>query len=196
MSVLLLGILLVWATRDIWTVRIGESLVCTPQIFTSDALLLENFDPTYLVFERAADLKESGIASRLLVPVNASRDPDKPNTISNGIAELMASVARIEDIEVIPIEQIEPISLNTAIQIRDFLTREQLDSVVVVTPAFRSRRSLLIYNEVLRPAGVIVGCAPVWGNSTTANWIESLHGIQDALLQFLKLQYYRFYVLL
>ncbi len=195
LAVLLVGLAVVWISRELLAVRMAESLVCTEQISHSDALLLENFDRDYLVFERAAALREAGVASRLLVPVNASRDPDRPNRISGGIAELMARVARIPNIEMIPIELIEPISLNAANQIRDFLTRERLRSVVVVSPAFRSRRSLLVYNEMLAPAGIAVDCAPVFGNLTPANWTESWHGIQDLGLQFLKLQYYRFYVL-
>ena len=62
-------------------------------------------------------------------------------------------------------------------------------------PAFRSRRTFLIYNAVLRLAGIQVGCAPVFGMTTVHNWMKSWHGMQSVALQFFKLQYYRFYVL-
>ena len=69
------------------------------------------------------------------------------------------------------------------------------NGVIVVTPAFRSRRSVLVYRTVLRPAGIEVHCVPVVGTYRPDNWTSSWHGIQDVTEQFIKLQYYRFYVL-
>jgi hypothetical protein len=70
----------------------------------------------------------------------------------------MARVARLQNAEILPIRIFEPISLNAAYQIRDFLTKEHLRSVIVVTGGFRSKRSLLVYHTVLDPAGIKVGC--------------------------------------
>jgi hypothetical protein len=36
---------------------------------------------------------------------------------------------------------------------------------------------------------------PVFGTTTPENWTGTWHGIQDVALQFLKLSYYRMYVL-
>lgn len=193
LSVLLLGVLVVWMIRVFGTVRIGESLTCIEETAHSDALLLENFDPDYLVFERAAALQSAGVASRILVPTRASRNHE--STVSKGIAEVMAHVARIPNIETIPIGEVEPISFNAANQIRDFLSKEYVKSIVVVAPGFRSRRSLLVYGTLLAPAGITVRCVPVFGTTTPTNWTNTWHGIQDVGLQFLKLQYYRFSVL-
>jgi len=189
----LLLVLILYVTRGFWTAKISESLTCQEQIEPSDALLIENFDPDYLLFERAAALQNAGIAARIFVPVEAGRDPT--NTVSKGIADVMAGVAHIPSIELIPFEKAEPISLNAAKQIRGFLTRQHVKSVVVVTSDYRSRRSLLVYHAVLSSAGIRVGCAPVFGPNP-ANWTGTWHGIQAVALQFVKLQYYRFYVLL
>src|SRR5262249_1334095 len=113
MLVLLLGSV----THGFWTLRLGQRLVCPEGIAPSDALLVENFDPTYLVFERAAALHNAGVAARVLVPTEASRDPARPNLVSQGIAEVMARVARLQHMEFIPIQESEPISLNAAYQI-------------------------------------------------------------------------------
>ena len=172
----------------------AQSLICAESIPHSDALLLENFDPSYLVFERAAALHREGVAPRILVPTAAAED--EPNSIAKGTVELMAKVAWIQNFEFVPIHEVEPISLNAAKEIRDFLTKEGVDSVVVVTPAFRSRRSALVYDSVLTPADIRVGCVPVFGTKSSDNWTDTWHGIQDVAEQFLKLQYYRFYVLL
>jgi hypothetical protein len=115
--------------------------------------------------------------------------------VSQGIAEVMARLARLQDVEMIPIRPSEPISLHAAYQIRDFLTIEQVSSIIVVTSGFRSKRSSLVYHTVLDPVGIKVRCVPVFGQKTSANWTKTWHGIQDVTEQFLKLQYYRFYVL-
>lgn len=194
--VLVLGVALVMGTRRYWTGPFAQSLVCIHEEKTphSDALLLENFDPDYLVFERAESLQRSGIASRAFVPTRMAEEGE-PNAVDRGTVELMARIARLQHFEIVSTRQIEPISFNAAHQIRDVLVREGIQSVVVVSPGFRSRRSALIYSTVLTPAGIKVSCEPVFGASTTQNWTETWHGIQGVLEHFVKLQYYRFWVL-
>jgi hypothetical protein len=191
----ILAIFIVMMTRGFWTVRLGQSLVCTDKPVPSDILLLENFDPNYLIFERAAELAKAGFASRALVPVQASSDPTVANSVSKGIAELMARQARSGTLETIPILETEPISLTAAFQIREHLSKQHVRSVIVVAPGFRSRRSSLVYSTVLGDAGMQVSCTPVFGRTTPEHWMDTWHGIQDVTQEFLKLQYYRFYVI-
>jgi len=180
-------------TRGFWTTRIGESLVCEQNITPSDALLLENFDPDYLIFQSARELRKAGVASRAFVHVRGDAESTGPNVVSMGIAQVMAEVARVQ-VEIIPIQEIEPISLNAANQIRDFLRAEHINSVIVVSSDFRSRRSMLVYDRVFGAAGISTGCFPVFGIRTTSNWADTWHGMKEVGLQFLKLQFYRFYV--
>jgi hypothetical protein len=79
-------------------------------------------------------------------------------------------------------------------QLRDRLTREGVRTVTVVSPSLRSRRSAMIYATAFAPA-IAVRCVPVVGFNTPDNWTRRWHGIQEVGLQFLKLQYYRFWVL-
>jgi hypothetical protein len=195
LALLVLLVLLGSVTRGFWVSRIGQSLVCTEEIAPSDVILVENFDPHYLVFERAAALHKAGLAARVLVPTDASQDSEQADPVSQGITEVMARIARLQAPELLPIHISEPISLNAAYQIRDFLTTEHLRSVLIVTDGFRSKRSSLVYHAVLEPAGIKVGCTPVFGQATPQNWTKTWHGIQEVIEQFLKLQYYRFYVL-
>jgi hypothetical protein len=66
----------------------------------------------------------------------------------------------------------------------------------VVSPAFRSRRSALIYGDVLGAAGIAAACVPVFApQQGPGTWTRTLHGIQEVAEQHVKLQYYRFYVL-
>ena len=196
LGIFILVILIGSATRGFWAGRIGRSLVCTEEIGQSDIILVENFNPSFLAFERASELRRAQISLRILVPVQTSHDGQGANIVSQGIAELMCRVARIPDPEIIPIREIEPISLNAAYQIRDFLTKEHLRSVIVVTDGFRSKRSSLIYQAVLAPAGITVSCIAVFVGAAPENWSQTWHGIEEVTEQFLKLQFYRFYVLL
>src|SRR5437868_6785894 len=82
-------------TRDFWSTQIGRSLVCASDVAPSDVILIENFDQNYLLFERAAALQKAGLAPRTVVPVQVSPDPEVPNPISKGIAEVMARQARM-----------------------------------------------------------------------------------------------------
>ena len=76
-----------------------------------------------------------------------------------------------------------------------FLDRERIRSVIVVTPLFRSRRSALVYAATLGRAGVTLHYQPVQG------WREQTRGrgagtaYREIMLQWLKLQYYRLFVL-
>jgi hypothetical protein len=115
--------------------------------------------------------------------------------VSKGVAELMARQARLKDWEIVLIREAEPISLNAAAQIRDHLAGDHIKSLIVVTSGFRSRRSSLVYRAVLGETGPQVHCAPVFGRTTPERWANTWHGIQQVVEEFVKLQYYRFYVL-
>src|SRR5262249_46033969 len=96
---------------------------------------------------------------------------------------------------ILPIQEIEPVSLNAAYQIRNQLAKEHIRSMIIVTPGFRSRRTELVYHRVLRDVGTQLYCVPVFGRTSPGRWMETWHGIQDVTTEFLKLQYYRFYVI-
>ncbi len=194
-GILILAIVIAVTTGSFWTAWIGGSLVCTDTPQPSDVMLLENFDPNYLVFERAAELEKAGFAGRAIVPVEASSDPTVPNAVSKGITEIMARQARMGTFETIPILESEPISLSAALQIREQLVKEQVRSVIIVTPGFRSRRSSLVYRTVLHEVDMQVSCVPVFGRTTPERWADTWHGIQGVTEEFAKLQYYRFYVI-
>jgi len=188
-------VLVVALTRGFWVAQIGRSLVCVEDLGHTDLMLIENYNPEYILFERAAALEQAGVAPRALVPVQASGDPEIPNPVSSGIAELMARQARLKNWAMVPIREVEPIRLNVASQIRDHLAGDRIKSLTVVTAGLNSRRSTLVYRTVLGQTGPRVNCAPVFGSTTPERWAETWHGVQAVTEEFVKLQYYRFYVL-
>lgn len=194
-AVLLVLVVVPWATSACWTAAIGRSLVCESGLAPSDAILIENFDPDYLLFERARHLREVGIATRVLVPIRSEGERAELSAVSLGIAEVMVRISRVGPVEFVAIREVEPISLNAALDIGRFLSRTRVRSVVVVSPLFRSRRSQLVYGATLGAAGITVRCSPVEGTRGVATWTRSWHGIQDVVEQWGKLQYYRLWVL-
>ena len=194
-GLVLLVLFIGWLTRAWWSVAIADSLVCDASTAPSDAILVENFDPDYLVFERATSLRRAGLAPRVLVPIAVGPGANNPNAVGLAIAEAMASIARLGAMDIVPIREVEPISLNAARDVLRYLDREGIRSVIVVAPLFRSRRSALVYGATFGGAGVAVTCEPVQGTRGVETWSDSWHGIQNVGEQWLKLQYYRFYVL-
>ena len=182
-------------TARYWLEALGSSLVYSGRIEVSQAILIENFDPDYLLFERTKQLVEEGYATRVLVNAQEGHVPGRAFSVSEGFVEVMARVAQLPVPEIIAVKEIEPISLNAALQVRDYLQKRSIQSIIVVTSGFRSRRSYLIWDSVLRPAGIKVFCVPVFGGRTTANWHKSWHGWQEVTSEFLKLVYYRLYAL-
>ncbi len=182
-------------TRGLWIPALAYALVCNEDLRTTDAILVEDFDRNYLLFERAAALREHRNDARVLIATTASPDPEAINDVPRGFVEVMSRVARLQSFEIIQAHEVEPVSLNVAYQVRHFLTKERIRSVTVVTAGFRSRRSALIYEQVLGQASIEVACVPVFGRQTPENWNQTWHGILEVTEQILKLQYYRLYVL-
>jgi hypothetical protein len=188
-------LMVVWLARGWLSVTVARGVVCNGNRSASDAILVENFDPDYLLFERARELREAGLAARVLVPVPRDENTSEWQGVALATTELLAKLARVGTIELIPIREVEPISLNAARDVLRFIERERIHSVLVVSPVFRSRRSALVYGSTLGQAGVVVNCEPVQGLIGVDNWGSTWHGIQNVVEQWGKLQYYRFYVL-
>src|SRR5262245_14902675 len=147
-GVLVASLAVILGSRPWWERAIGSSLVCNEVVAASDVLLVENFDPNYEVFERAATLYRDGIASRIVVPVLAESE-GMEKAVAVGTAELMARLVHLPSIELLPLEVREPITLNAARQLKEFLARGHVSSITVVAPGFRSRRSQLVYGAIL-----------------------------------------------
>lgn len=172
-----------WTTRGWWTVALASSLVCDANRAPSDAILVENFNVEYLVFERAAELRQASLAPRVLVPLWSDPASSEVDEVALRTAEVMAGVARLGTFDRVPIDRKEPISLDAALDVRRFLERERIRSVIVVSPLFRSRRSALVYGATLRPAGITVTCQPSRGPVTVETSAHSWHGVQDVAEQ-------------
>src|SRR5688572_21264949 len=162
-----------WVTSGWWTVGIARSLACDANAVPSDAILAENFDTDYLVLERAGELRRRGLAPRIFVPVKSHEHTLKPSEVALGTTMVVAQIARAGEIEIVPIREVEPISLNAARDVLQFVKAHGVQSVVVVAPVLRSRRSALVYNATLGRAGIRVRCEPVHGATAAETWTQT-----------------------
>jgi hypothetical protein len=194
-GLLVLVIVVMWLSRGWWTVAIARSLVCEETLAPSDAILIENFDPDYQVFQLARDLRRAGLSARVLVPVPVDPDTMHPNPVALGIVDVMSGLSQIGQVEIIPIRDVEPITLNALRDVQTFLEREHIRSVIAVTPLFRSRRSELVYSATLGRAGIAVYYQHVHGSTILHTWTRRWHGVEEIMEQWIKLQYYRLYVI-
>jgi hypothetical protein len=192
--VFLSAIALLALSYPTWLVAIGNSLLHQQDLEPADVILLENFDTDYSVFETARSLVEAGYSSRVVIPVRAKGETPTRGLVQNGFVEVMSRVAGIEKWEILPVQHAEPVSLNVARQIAEFLEREGIRSVLVVSPGFRSARSYLVYDSVFTPRGIRVQCLAAT-EAAADNWWYTWHGVQDTGLEFAKFVYYRFWVL-
>jgi hypothetical protein len=94
--------------------------------------------------------------------VPAGQDSGTPNYISQAIAEVMARHARMAAWEPLPISEVEPISLNAAFQIRQYLLRENVKSLIVVTGGLQPALFADLSNGSGRTRS-LVRCDPVFG---------------------------------
>src|SRR4030095_3392707 len=95
LGIVVVAALTLGSTSRIWTSAMARSLVCAQDGAPRHLILIANFDPNYLLFERAAALQKDRIAPRALVPVSAwPQDSGIPNYISQTTAEVMARHSR------------------------------------------------------------------------------------------------------
>ena len=182
-----------YASRRTWLRAIGDDLVCEPSTSTVSAIVIDNFDYDYWLFRMSANLQRTG-GMRVFVPLIAHENADLA-LAAHEVANAFARVAQLQAWEIIPVREREPISLNVAYQVRDFLKQRGIGSVTLVSNSFRSERSDLVYRSVLGGSGIRVSCLPVPDTLTPETWTHSWHGIQEVGLQFMKLQYYRFWAM-
>jgi hypothetical protein len=77
--------------------------------------------------------------------------------------ELLARVARLPEPRTSSVRKVEPVSLNVAYQVRTALVDQNVRSLTLVTPGFRSRRFYLFTGGYSVRLGIATFCVPVCG---------------------------------
>jgi uncharacterized SAM-binding protein YcdF (DUF218 family) len=186
-----------------WLSALAQTLVLSDQIQKSDAIFVENWNvPDLNALVAAAQLHRTGYAPSVLIARFIQTD-----RLSLGGIELPKDYEQVlrlycqdagldlNNVETIPVEAIDPITLNMARQVSTMLHGKGVTSVILVTSFYHSRRSALTYRKFLKPLGIKLASYPVTQRFTPGNWWKTKDGINTVLMELIKLQYYRFFVL-
>lgn len=172
----------------------GYGLVHNGELKPTRFLVVENLDLDYLAFEEAGRLLREGWGERVLVPVLTSGVRDLPWGTYLDVINVMAKAACLPSVEIVPVAYKEPLTLNVAVQVRERLQQDGADSVIVISPGFRSKRAYLVWDKAMRPFGIATYVVPVFGKRTPENWHKTWHGRQEVVLQWMKLIYYHVFL--
>ena len=176
-----------------WPAALGRSLVCEASPASSDAILVENSDPDYLLFARATGCA-GPFATRVLVPVASDLGTPELSEVGPRHRPVHGEDLTHRRDRDRPHPRGRADHPECGRDVQRFLERERIRSVIVVTPLFRSRRSPA---RLRRHAGPRRHRGPFEPSRVAGSehWTRSWHGIQEVAEQWLKLQYYRLCVL-
>lgn len=202
---LLLVVLLVVSVScgPFWLTQAGATLVERDSIEHADAILVDvTVAPSLSAMREASRLSQAGYAPRVLftryvqtdrlerVGLQVPRDYDA--VINLYAADAGLSLATVDTI---PIEVIDPVTLNTARQVAVFCQARAIRSLILVEPLFHSRRSALTYAHFLAPLGIHSISQPVESGLLVTNWWRTKDGWLSVIEESVKLAYYRVFVL-
>jgi len=184
-------------TGRFWLLLVGRSLIYEDKLVPSDVILVENFEAPFLAgLSQAVRLQDAGYSERILVVRLIPRESRFiSSTFLGQVWDSYCQAVGIHDPEIVVVEQVEPITLNMAKQLTSTLKKTSVESAILISGIFHSKRSCLTYREVLEPLGIQLSCLPVSGTVDPDHWWQTSHDALYVIEEFLKLQYYRLFVL-
>jgi len=147
--------------------------------------------------QRAAQLYAEGRAPLILLTNDttqggwSSKLQKNPQFVERAKEELLARGVPESSILVVP----EPVSstYDEARAVRQFVIDRKIQSVLLVTSAFHSRRTLWTFKRVLAAPEVVIGLeySSVPGRATSVFWWFSPQGWRNVAGEYVKMFYYR-----
>jgi len=95
----------------------------------------------------------------------------------------------------IPIEPKDPITLNLARQVFEYLKPKGYKRIILISESYHSYRSKLAFEKVFENSGIQVSAIPAELGITKDNWWKTDSGLSTTFSEFIKLIYYRLFVL-
>lgn len=176
------------ATHSLLLQAMGDFLIAAEPLEPADAIVVLAGQSSTRA-ERAVELYRAGLAPRLIV----SDERIRTHGLSATWAELYrAGVARLPVPE--SVVTILPLSTSTydeAVWSREVLRQHGLRSAIVVTDAFHSRRSGLVFRRQFEPAGLVARVSPAGDPATALKgwWLDEDKAL-NVLSEYGKLTYY------
>lgn len=183
--VLLVIVLMLWVTAGQWLPAIGFWLYQSPQLQTAEAIVVLDGEGRG---EHGIELFQRGLASEFWytghVPLPAqettpaqmiARQAEEQGIAAHAI-HLLATTSTWED------------GIETAALVRE----RDIDSIIVVTSWYHSRRALCVIKHHLRGSGVqVLYSAPAIEEQRPANWWQNRYSRRHVLSELAKIGYYQ-----
>ncbi|HEV7903239.1 MAG TPA: YdcF family protein [Pyrinomonadaceae bacterium] len=182
----------------------ARALVVQDELPQADCIFVLSGASEYVERTRhAAELWRRGVAPKVVLTNDNLRggwnsaEQRNPFFSERAAEELRRAGVPAAQIEVLP----EPVAstYDEAVRLRAYASEHKLDSVLVVTSAYHSRRALWTMRRVLRDSGVRVGVSPVAAGGAAGQtpggfgWWLSPRGWRSVAPEYPKLVYYWFH---
>lgn len=173
---------------------LARVLVVDDSLQPADVIYILNGEVNTRPFH-AAGLYQQGLASEVVIPREESGPASKIGLYPNG-TDVSANILQSlgippERVKIIEVEGGVTSTRDEAQVLRDYVETNNIESVIVVTSAFHTRRSRWIFNKLLTGSGVRlqVSAAPQWKFDET-NWWQKETGLLMFANEYLKFGYY------
>jgi uncharacterized SAM-binding protein YcdF (DUF218 family) len=186
--------LLVWELLA-WTA--ASFLVSQSELASADVLVLLSGASNYRDrAQHAATLWQQRRASRILVTNDGTRGPwseaDQRNLFfyERSVSELQRSGVPAADVDVLPKEVVS--TYEEAREVRAYAEANGVNSILVVTSSYHSRRALWTYRRVFSDSKIRIGLSPAGDEGTAKRvwWWLTISGWETVPLEYVKLGYY------
>lgn len=144
----------------------AEALIVRSELTHADALVVLGGSSTYLErTHRAAQLFHEGRAPRIILTNDNSRsgwsaeEERNPLFVERAYAELTRLGVPLGKIEVVP-GQVST-TYDEAVRVHQYAHERGLQSILVVTSAYQSRRALWTFRRVFKGSNIAIGLDPV-----------------------------------
>ena len=176
----------------------AKFLIVTAPIEHADAIVLLSGSSSYKErAHRAAELFDAGQASRIVLTNDGQRGSwsnelqRNPFYYESTLAELTRLGVPHEKVDIL----MEPVSstYEEALLVRNHIKKQQIRTILVVTSAYHSRRSLWTYRRLLENNGVRIGLEVArigWQTPPQWTWWLRFRGWRIVPAEYFKLIYY------
>jgi uncharacterized SAM-binding protein YcdF (DUF218 family) len=177
----------------------ARALIVNADLASADAIVVLSGSSTYIErTHKAAELFRQRRAPLILLTDDNSRGSwspalqTNPYFVERARDELIKQNVPADKIIVIP--GTVSSTHDEALTIKDYAASQRLQSLLVVTSAYHSRRALRSLSQSFAGTGTVVGLEPAFGNRTPSPgfWWLRVEGWRTVAGEYGKLIYYRF----
>jgi len=196
-----LGALCVLAVWPLLAWGAARSLIVSAELRRADAIVVLSGSAAYLERTRkAAELYHAGYAPRIILTNDnqsggwSTAEQRNPLFVERAHKELKRAGIPADKIETLT--QTVSSTRDESVLLRNYAEAHDLNSLLVVTSAYHSRRALWTLRRVFAMSGIEIGLIPSpAGNEQTpapATWWLHLTGWSTVAGEYLKIIYYQF----